>query len=149
MGDKKKFRDIHGETRVGKFLRSIKKSGLVGRAIDSAGSLASGDVLGALKTLLVEDTSMSAEDKAFALEELRLDIERERSITRRWTSDLKYGNILTKSIRPVILLILTLSFVVGFFLGTYDMNIIGDLLTIVLSGYFVMRSGDKIFGKER
>ena len=149
MNKKKSYRDIHGTTRVGDFLRKIKKSGLVGKAIDAAGSLASGNVLEALKTVLVDDDSMSPEDKAFALEELRLDIERERSITRRWTSDLKYGNMLTKSIRPVILLILTLSFVVGFFLGTYDMNIIGDLLTIVLSGYFVMRSGDKIFGQER
>lgn len=144
-----KFKDIHGQTRVGKFLRSIKKSGILGKAIDAAGSLATGDVLGALKDILVEDTSISPEERSFALEELRLDIEREKSITRRWNSDLKYGNILTKSIRPVILLILTLSFVIGFFMGTYDMNIIGDLLTIVLSGYFVMRTGDKIFGQER
>ena len=37
MEKKKKYRDIHGETRVGKFLRSIKKSGMVGKAIDAAG----------------------------------------------------------------------------------------------------------------
>jgi hypothetical protein len=53
MSDKKSYKNIHGTTRVGDFLRKIKKSGLVGRAIDAAGDLSTGNVLGALKTLLV------------------------------------------------------------------------------------------------
>lgn len=147
MSDKKKFRDIHGETRVGKFLRSIKKSGMIGRAIDSAGSLASGDIFGALKTLLVEDNSISPEDRAFALEELRLDIERERSISKRWNSDLKYGNTLTRSVRPLTLIFLTISTVTGWYLG-YDISAMTNLLTIVLTAYFGMRTSEGIFGKK-
>ena len=61
MEKKKSYKDIHGTTRVGDFLRSIKKSGMVGKAIDAAGSLATGNVLEALKTILVEDNSISPE----------------------------------------------------------------------------------------
>jgi hypothetical protein len=148
MEKKKKYRDIHNETRVGKFLRSIKKSGMVGKAIDAAGSLASGDVLGALKDLLVTDNSISAEDKAFALEQLRLDIERERGVTERWKADLKYGTILTKNIRPVILIALTATFIVGFFMKEYKMDVVADMLTITLTAYFSVRTIDKVIGKR-
>ena len=148
MEKKKKYRDIHNETRVGKFLRSIKKSGMVGRAIDAAGSLASGNVLGALKDLLVTDDSISAEDRNHALEQLRLDIEQEKGITERWKADLKYGNVLTKSIRPVILIALTATFIVGFFMKEYKMDVVADMLTITLTAYFSVRTIDKVIGKR-
>ena len=147
MEKKKKYRDIHGETRVGKFLRSIKKSGMVGKAIDAAGSLASGDILGALKDLLVTDDSMSPEDKQIALEELRLDIEAEKSISKRWNSDMKYGNTLTRSVRPLTLIFLTISTVSGWYLG-YNIDAMTNLLTIVLTAYFGMRTSEGIFGKK-
>ena len=147
MEKKKKYRDIHNETRVGKFLRSIKKSGMVGRAIDAAGSLASGNVLGALKDLLVTDDSMSPEDKQIALEELRLDLEMEKSISKRWNSDMKYGNTLTRSVRPLTLIFLTISTVTGWYLG-YNIDAMTNLLTIVLTAYFGMRTSEGIFGKK-
>ena len=147
MEKKKKYRDIHGETRVGKFLRSIKKSGMVGKAIDAAGSLASGDILGALKDLLVTDDSMSPEDKQIALEELRLDIEAEKGISKRWNSDMKYGNTLTRSVRPLTLIFLTISTVSGWYLG-YNIDAMTNLLTIVLTAYFGMRTSEGIFGKK-
>lgn len=148
MGTKKRYRDIHGTTRVGDFLRSISKSGLVGKAIDAAGSLATGDVLGALKTVLVQDNSMSPEDKEYALEQLRLDIEAERGITQRWTADLRWGNFITKTIRPFILLALTTAFIVGFFMKEYEMEVIANMLSIVLTAYFGSRGAEKIFGKQ-
>ena len=147
MEKKKKYRDIHNETRVGKFLRSIKKSGMVGKAIDAASSLASGDVFGALKDLLVTDDSMSPEDKQIALEELRLDLEMEKSISKRWNSDMKYGNTLTRSVRPLTLIFLTISTVTGWYLG-YNIDAMTNLLTIVLTAYFGMRTSEGIFGKK-
>jgi hypothetical protein len=147
MSDKKSYKDIHGETRVGKFLRSIKKSGMVGKAIDAAGSLASGDILGALKDLLVTDDSISPEDRTFALEQLRLDLEQEKGISKRWNSDLKYGNTLTRSVRPLTLIFLTISTVTGWYLG-YDISAMTNLLTIVLTAYFGMRTSEGIFGKK-
>ena len=148
MEKKKKYRDIHNETRVGKFLRSSKKSGTVGKAIDAASDLSTGNVLGALKTLLVEDSSVSPEDRNHALEQLRLDIEQEKGITERWKADLKYGNVLTKSIRPVILIALTATFIVGFFMKEYEMDVVADMLTIVLTAYFSARTIDKVMGKR-
>ena len=147
--NKKKYRDIHGTTRVGDFLRSIKKSGLIGKAIDAAGELSTGNVLGALKTVLTEDNSISPEERTFALEQLRLDIEAERGITNRWTADLRWGNFITKTIRPFVLLALTATFIVGFFMKEYEMQVVSNMLSIVLTAYFGSRGAEKIFGKER
>lgn len=144
-----KYKDINGTTRIGDFLRKIKKSGLVGKAIDAAGSLATGDVLGALKTVLVEDNSISPEERTFALEQLRLDIEAERGITNRWTADLRWGNFITKTIRPFVLLALVITFIVGFFMKEYEMQVVSNMLSIVLTAYFGSRGAEKIFGKER
>lgn len=146
--DKKKYRDIHGETRVGKFLRSINKSGLIGKAVDAAGSLATGDVLGALQAVFSkEDTGMSPEERQYALEQLRLDIEAERGITNRWTADLRWGNFITKTIRPFTLLSLTGAFIAGFFMEK-DLTVIGNMMSIVLTAYFGSRGAEKIWGKE-
>lgn len=146
---KKSYKDIHGTTKVGDFLRGIKKSGLIGKAIDAAGSLASGDVLGALKDILMNDKGISPEERSFALEQLRLDIESERSITNRWTADLRWGNFITKTIRPFVLLLLVGTFIVGFFMKEYQMDVIGNMLSIVLTAYFGSRGAEKIFGAER
>ena len=146
---KPRYKDIHGTTRVGDFLRSIKRSDIIGKAIDAAGDLATGDVLGAIKTVLTDDNGISPEERQYALEQLRLDIEAERGITQRWTSDLRWGNFITKTIRPFVLLALTVAFIVGFFLKEYEMNVIGNMLSIVLTAYFGSRGAEKIFGKER
>ena len=142
-----KFKDLNGETRVGRFLRSIKKSGILGKAIDAAGSLATGDVLGALEDILVDDDTITPEERTFALEQLRLDIEMERGISKRWNSDLKYGNTLTRSVRPLTLIFLTISTVTGWYLG-YNIDAMTNLLTIVLTAYFGMRTSEGIFGKK-
>ena len=147
MDKKKTYKEIHGSTRVGDFLRSIGKSNLIGKVIDAGGDIAKGDVLGAIKTLLLEgDNGMTPEERSHAVEMVKLDIERERSISTRWNSDLKYGNILTKSIRPSVLIVLTVSYIVGWYLG-YPLDDISNVLTIVLTAYFGGRSMEKTFGK--
>ena len=146
---KKKYKDIHGETRVGKFLRSIGKGNLIGKAVDVAGSLATGDILGALQSVFSEgDTGMSDQEREYALEQLRLDIEAERGITNRWTADLRWGNFITKTIRPFTLLSLVAAFIAGFFME-YELTVIGNMLSIVLTAYFGSRGAEKIFGQER
>ena len=145
----KKHKDIHGQTRVGKFLRSINKSNLIGNAIDAAGDLATGNVLGALKTVLLgKPEGMSDQEREYALEQLRLDIEAERGITQRWTADLRWGNFITKTIRPFTLLSLVAAFITGFFMN-YELTVIGNMLSIVLTAYFGSRGAEKIFGQER
>jgi hypothetical protein len=146
MDKKKTYKEINGETRVGKFLRSINKSALIGKVIDSAGDVAKGDLLGALKTLLTTDDSMTQEERSYALEMVRLDIEKERAISNRWTADLRWGTWLTKSIRPLVLIFLTVSYIVGWYLS-YPLDDISNVLTIVVTAYFGGRSFEKATGK--
>ena len=144
MVDKKKtYKEINGTTRIGDFLRSINKSGLIGKVVDTAGDVAKGDILGALKTLLTNDDSMTPEERSFAIEMVKLDIEKERSISNRWTADLRWGNTLTKSIRPLVLIFLTGSFIVGWYLG-YPLDEVSNVLTIVVTSYFGGRSIEKV-----
>lgn len=143
MDKKKTYKEIHGTTRVGDFLRSINKSGLIGKVIDGAGDVARGDILGALKTLLTNDESMTPEERSYAIEMVKLDIEKERSISKRWSADLKYGNVLTKSIRPLVLIFLTVSFIVGWYLE-YPLDEVSSVLTIVVTSYFGGRSFEKV-----
>jgi len=143
MDKKKSYKEIHGETRVGKFLRSIGKSGLIGKVIDTAGDVAKGDILSALKTLLTDESSITPEERNYALEMVKLDIERERSVSKRWYSDLKYGNVLTRSIRPLVLIFLTISYIVGWYLE-YPLDDVSNVLTIVVTSYFGGRSIEKV-----
>jgi hypothetical protein len=146
--NEKTYKEIHGTTRIGDFLRNINKTELIGRVIDSGKEVVKGDVLGAIEALIIGgDTGMTPEERAHALELVRLDIERERSISKRWYSDLKYGNMLTRTVRPAILIFLTVSYVVGWYLN-YELTSITNLLTIVLSAYFGGRSMEKTFGKK-
>ncbi len=145
--EEKTYKEVHGKTRVGKFLQSIGKSDLISKAVGAGINLAKGDVLGALEAVFVNDKGMSPEERSYALELVRLDIEKERSISKRWNSDLKYGNILTKNVRPLVLVFLTVSVVVGWYLD-YNIEYMTDLLTIVLTAYFGSRTADKIFANR-
>lgn len=146
MNKKPKYKDIHGTTRIGDFLRGIKKSNLIGDAVDMVADLSTGNVLGALQTLLGKDEGISQEQREHALELIRLDIEQDKGITTRWTADLRWGNFITKTIRPFILFCLTATFIVGFFLKEYEMEVVGNMLSIVLTAYFGSRGAEKIFG---
>ena len=115
MDKKPKYKDIHGTTRIGDFLRGIKKSNLIGDAVDMVADLSTGNVLGALQTLLGKEEGISQEQREHALELIRLDIEQDKGITSRWTADLRWGNFITKTIRPFILFCLTATFIIGFF----------------------------------
>lgn len=145
----KTYREINNTTRVGDFLRSINKSGLIGKVVGAGINIAKGDALGALETLFKsgDDDGMTPEERNHAIELVKLDIEREKSISKRWQSDMKYGSILTKNVRPIVLLFLTVSVTVGWYLE-YPMDAMTNLLTIVLTAYFSARSADKIFAKR-
>ena len=147
------YQDIHGTTRVGDFLRSIKKSELVGKAIDTAAELTAGDVLGALQILLGKDDSLTPEERQHALELVKLDIEKERGITRRWEADLYSDSRLSKNIRPLSLIFLTVCSVLLIVLDSLNINftvkeawvdLLQILLVTVFSAYFGSRGLEKV-----
>jgi len=60
-------------SKVGNFLRSIGKSDILEKAVNMVGDIATGDYLGAIKTLVSRDKDISPEDKQTASHLLDLD----------------------------------------------------------------------------
>jgi hypothetical protein len=132
---KKKFKD----TQVGQFL--LNKIPNVVEAV--AGDTLAGNVIQAI----IGGSEMSDEDKQVALK--KLDIERAEidGTTRRWVADARSGSWLASNVRPLTLVFLTVSYVVGWYLG-YPLDSITGLLSIVIGGYFGSRGVEKVFGNK-
>lgn len=100
-------------------------------------------VLGLVKKLLVDDKGLPPEDKETALKMLEIEIEEMDSVTRRWEADLMSDSWLSKNVRPISLVFLTLVYATGFFME-YDLNIINQLMLLVYGAYFGSRGLEKI-----
>lgn len=136
MSDKKKFKD----TQVGQFL--LNKIPDVVQAV--AGDTLAGNVIQAI----IGGSEMSDKDKQIALK--KLDIERAEidGTTRRWVADARSGSWLSSNVRPLTLVFLTVSYVVGWYLN-YPLDSITGLLSIVIGGYFGSRGVEKVFGNSK
>ena len=133
---KKKFKD----TNVGKFL--LQKIPKVVGAI--AGDTPVGNVIEAI----IGGSDMSPEDKDIALEKLRLERSEMDGVTKRWVADARSGAWLASNVRPLVLIFLTTSYVIGWYLS-YPLDEITGLLTIVIGGYFGSRGVEKVFGNNK
>ena len=133
---KKKFKD----TQVGQFL--LNKIPNVVEAV--AGNSLAGNVIQAI----IGGSEMSDEDKQIALK--KLDIERAEidGTTRRWVADARSGSWLASNVRPLTLVFLTVSYIIGWYLG-YPLDSITGLLSIVIGGYFGSRGVEKVFGNNK
>jgi len=100
-------------------------------------------VLGLVKRLLVEDKGLPPEDKQTALRMLDIELEEMDAVTRRWEADSLSDSWLSKNVRPISLVFLTLVYATGFFLK-YDLTIINQLLLLVYGAYFGSRGLEKI-----
>ena len=100
-------------------------------------------VLRLVKRLLVEDKGLPPEDKQTALRMLEIEIQEMDSVTRRWEADLMSDSWLSKNVRPISLVFLTLVYATGFFME-YDLNIINQLMLLVYGAYFGSRGLEKI-----
>ena len=133
---KKKFKD----TAVGSFL--LQKIPKV------VGAIAEDTPVGNVIEAIIGGSDMSAEDKDIALEKLRLERAEMDGVTRRWVADARSGTWLASNVRPLTLVFLTISYVVGWYLG-YPLDSITGLLTIVIGGYFGSRGVEKVFGNNK
>jgi len=133
---KKKFKD----TAVGSFL--LQKIPKV------VGAIAEDTPVGNVIEAIIGGSDMSAEDKDLALEKLRLERAEMDGVTRRWVADARSGTWLASNVRPLTLVFLTISYVVGWYLG-YPLDSITGLLTIVIGGYFGSRGVEKVFGNNK
>ena len=136
MSEKKKFKD----TGVGKFL--LDKIPNVVSAI--AGDTPVGSVIQAI----IGGSDMSDADKKIALEKLKMERAEIDGTTKRWVADARSGNWLASNVRPLVLVFLTISYVVGWYMG-YPLDSVTGLLTIVIGGYFGSRGVEKVFGNNK
>jgi hypothetical protein len=136
MSQGKKFKD----TQVGQFLLN-KIPNLVSAV---AGDTLAGNVIQAI----IGGSEMSEEDKTIALKKLELERAEIDGTTRRWVADARSGSFLASNVRPLTLIFLTVSYVVGWYMG-YPLENITGLLTIVIGGYFGSRGVEKVFGNSK
>jgi hypothetical protein len=132
---KKKFKD----TDVGKFLLE-KIPGVVG-------ALAENTPVGSVIQAIIGGSDMSEEDKKVALKKLEIERAEIDGITQRWVADATSGSWLATNVRPLILVFLTVSYVIGWYMG-YSLDEVTGLLTIVIGGYFGSRGVEKVFGNK-
>jgi len=132
--NRKKFK----ETKLGQFL--LGKSGVFQTLAET---IPDKGVLGVLKNLIITDDSLPKTDKETALKMLEIEIEELDAVTRRWEADLMSDSWLSKNVRPISLVFLTLVYATGFFME-YDLNIINQLMLLVYGAYFGSRGLEKI-----
>ena len=133
---KKKFKD----TAVGKFL--------LGKIPNVVSSIASGTPAGGIIEAIIGNSDMSEADKEIALEKLKLERAEIDGTTKRWVADARSGSWLASNVRPLTLVFLTVSYIVGWYLG-YPLDSITGLLSIVIGGYFGSRGVEKVFGNNK
>ena len=113
-----KYKDKHGTTRVGDFLRDID----LGASLKVVGNLAQGNIDGAIDIITGNET-MTDEERAFALQVMELDIQEMKGVSNRWESDMKSDSWLSKNVRPLSLTFLTISTVVLIYIDAFDASV--------------------------
>ena len=132
---KKKFKD----TNVGKFL--------LNKIPSVVGAIAKDTPVGSVIEAIIGGSNMSDADKQIALEKLKLERSEIDGVTKRWVADARSGYWLTSNVRPVILILITLSIIIGVFLK-YDISSLTQLGSIIFSAYFGSRGIEKVFGNK-
>ncbi len=151
---KKGYKDIHGTTRVGDFLRSIGKSEVLSKVLGAAGEIATGDIMGAIK-VIANSEELTPEQKDYALKMAEMDLVEMQEVTKRWTADMTSDSWLSKNIRPLTLgyLILATTIVAvldssiqGFTMDKAWIELLTTLDLAVIVSYFGSRGLEKFKG---
>ena len=141
---KKKFKD----TRVGKFLSKAAPKILNGVSdlVPDAG------ILKLLGGLISKDDVLTPKDKEEALKLLELDIIETQEVSKRWSSDMSSDSWLSKNVRPMMLIFLTIStwllilmdsLNIEFAVGIEWIDLLKSLVIVVYVSYFGSRGIEK------
>lgn len=144
-----KYKDENGTTRVGDFLRDID----LGSSLKVVSNLVKGDIDGALNEITGNE-SLSAEDKAFAIQVMELDIQEMKGVSNRWESDMKSDSYLSKNVRPLSLIFLTVTTVVLIYIDSFTADVTVptewiDVLKSLLLGVYIAYFGSRGMEKYR
>ncbi len=141
---KKKFKD----TKVGAFLTNAGSN-----IVDVVGDvLPDNGVLGIVKGLLDKDDTLPPQDKETALKLLEMDSQEIQEVTKRWNSDMISDSWLSKNVRPLTLVYLTLATSVYIVLDSLNIafdidqawiELLKTLLVTIYVAYFGSRGFEK------
>lgn len=138
MPDKKK-------TKIGKFLASINFA----KAGEVVTNLLKGDIGGAISAIADKDNGMTDEERAFALTVMQLDIQEMESVSERWQADMRSDSFLSKNVRPLSLIFLTVTTMILIYLDFYhgeELDVPGEwieLLKSLLLGIYIAYFGSR------
>jgi len=141
---KKKFKD----TKVGAFLTNAGSSivDVVGDVLPDSG------VLGIVKELLDKDDTLPPQDKETALKLLEMDSQEIQEVSKRWNSDMTSDSWLSKNVRPLTLVYLTLATTIYIVLDSLNIafdidqawiELLKTLLVTIYVAYFGSRGFEK------
>ncbi len=136
--------DKKPKTKIGKFLAKINFK----RAAEVVGNIVTGNWKGALDIIADKDNGMTDAERSFALEVMKLDMTEMESVTDRWKSDMTSDSWLSKNVRPLSLIFLTLATTVLIYLDFYDPNLNVpnewiELLKSLLLGIYIAYFGSR------
>jgi len=141
---KKKFKD----TRVGKFLTKVAPNILksVSDIVPDAG------LLKLVGSLISKDDVLAPKDKDEALKLLEMDIVEMQEVSKRWSADMSSDSWLSKNVRPMMLIFLTIStwllilmdsLAIDFGVATEWIDLLKSLLITVFVSYYGSRGIEK------
>lgn len=138
------------DTKVGRFLKEKlpEVASNIGAFLPDQGGL------GVLKRMVDGSPEISAQDK-LEFERLvnEMEAQAQEQVTRRWEADAKSDVNLAKYIRPVILIVLTLFYIIITIWDGLDpvfmppenyINLLEILMLTVFGGYFAGRTIEKV-----
>ena len=141
---KKKFKD----TKVGKFLTSVGST--LGDGMGDI--LPDNGVLGVFKRLIAKDSTLTPQDKETALKLIEIDAQEFSEISKRWDSDMQSDSWLSKNVRPITLIYLTLATTIYIVLDSLQIDfkideawieLLKTLLVTIYVAYFGSRGFEK------
>ena len=141
---KKKFKD----TKVGRFLTSVGST--LGDGMGDV--LPDNGVLGIFKRLIAKDNTLTPQDKQTALKLLEIDSMEIQEVSKRWDSDMQSDSWLSKNVRPITLIYLTLATTIYIVLDSLEISfkideawieLLKTLLVTIYVAYFGSRGFEK------
>jgi len=141
---KKKFKD----TKVGRFLASVGST--LGDGMGDV--LPDNGVLGIFKRLIAKDNTLTPQDKETALKLLEIDSMEIQEVSKRWDSDMASDSWLSKNVRPITLIYLTLATTIYIVLDSLEISfkideawieLLKTLLVTIYVAYFGSRGFEK------
>jgi hypothetical protein len=141
---KKKFKD----TKVGRFLASVGST--LGDGMGDI--LPDNGFLGVFKRLIAKDDTLTPQDKETALKLLEMDAQEIQEVSKRWQSDMTSDSFLSKNVRPITLIYLTLATTIYIVLDSLNIafeideawiELLKTLLVTIYVAYFGSRGFEK------